>query len=61
MALELRARVHGMQAVPGMMHRLPLLHFHDFDGVGHVLHLDEKTSLQVNCGRRPRIANPNYQ
>jgi hypothetical protein len=53
--------VHDIAQLLGRPRKLLLLRFHDYVGVGHVRHLDERTFQMEACGMNLRIATPNDQ
>jgi hypothetical protein len=61
MALAQQVRARGMLQLLGMMRKLPLQYFHDYDDEVLVLHLDEKTSLMEARDRHLRTAIPIHQ
>jgi hypothetical protein len=60
MALALRARACDKHLELGSCHKLPLPHFRDCVGGGHVHHLGEKTFQMAIRDKHRFAANPNF-
>jgi hypothetical protein len=52
--------VSGKRLTLGNLHRLPLLHSHDFDDGVHVRHQDGKTFQMAGRDKHRFAANPNF-